>query len=82
MTSEEIIISEDKLIDVFANANFGSISRRDVVKYALLKYAVGYHSGRTAKCILVELGLLTEKGNLTKSGRLYLWSAFYKNIDL
>jgi hypothetical protein len=81
----ENLISEEKLKEVFANANFGITSRRDVVKYALLKSSCGYHNGHTAQCIIQELGLVgkshMKSATLTKLGKQYLWACFgYKNV--
>ncbi len=75
------IISDDEIEHVHANANFGSISKRDVVKYTILKYACGWHSGSFARSIVKEHGLLTKADTLTKKGKRYLWASFGK-IDL
>ena len=77
MTEQEIITDEEIEI-VHANSNFGSTPKRDVVKYALLKAACGYHSGSFATSIIKEHGLVNSKLNLTKKGRMYLWAAFEK----
>ena len=74
--SVEDIISDAEIEKSFANANFGSMSHRNVLRFAVLKCACGYHQGFTSKQIAVELGLLTWKGNITKKGREYLWAAF------
>ena len=70
------LITKETLINVFANADFGTSSRRDVVRYALLKIACGYQNGHTAQCIINELGLCTKKLTLTKKGKEYLYEAF------
>lgn len=70
------IISDTQLDYSFGNANFGSKSKRDVIKYSLLKYASGYSTGSTARIILKELNLLTQKETLSKKGKLYLFAAF------
>ncbi|MCK5614179.1 hypothetical protein KAR91_70595 [Candidatus Pacearchaeota archaeon] len=70
------LICKQTLTKVFANANFGSSSKRDVVRYALLKVACGYDNGHTAQSIINELGLCTKKLTLTKKGREYLYEAF------
>ncbi len=72
----EEIISDEEIERVHANADFGNILKRDVVNYALLKAASGYHNGHTAKTIIIEHGLITHKLNLTKKGKKYLWEAF------
>lgn len=72
----EKLISDQQLIDVFGNANFGDCSKRDIVKYSLLKCACGFRIGYTANQILEELGLVTKKYTITKSGKEYLWASF------
>jgi tRNA(Ile)-lysidine synthase TilS/MesJ len=72
----EKLVSEKKLEVAFGNSNFGDITKREVIKSTLLKYACGYYSGYTAKCIVKELGLITEKLSLTKKGKEYLYYSF------
>lgn len=74
--SVEDIITDEALIKAFGYSNFGDSSKRDVVRYALLKTASGYHNGHTAQCIINELGLTTKKLSLTKKGKEYLYEAF------
>lgn len=76
MDKVEHIISEDRLNEVWGNANFGNVSKRDVINNSVLKCASGYYTGHTAKCILEELGLVTKKWTLTKMGKEYLFVAF------
>lgn len=80
-TVEEYVSDEDLNV-AFGNADFGNISKRDVVRYSLLKYAAGYSTGHTAKCICKELGLITDKEKLSVTGRRYLYLAFYENYSL
>lgn len=70
------IVSDRELEKAFANANFGSMAHRDVLRYAVLKCACGYYQGFTSKTIATELGLITWKGNVTAKGRKYMWDAF------
>ena len=72
----EEITSDDEIERVHAYANFGDISKRDVVRYGLLKCASGYHQGYTAEQIIKEHGLIGKNNTLTKKGRTYLWAAF------
>jgi len=72
----EKLVSSKDLEKAFGNSNFGDITKREVVRGTLLKYACGYYSGHTAKCIVKELGLITEKLTLTKKGKEYLYYAF------
>lgn len=75
MTTKDIIT--DTLIDiVFEGTNFGGQPHRDVVNKNIQQVADGYHIGRTAKCCLVELGLIitddTQSFRLTHVGSTYL----------
>lgn len=72
----EEMITDKRLEKVFRNTNFGNTTKRDVVRYALMKVACHYHNGHTSQCIIEELSLCTEKLNLTKFGREYLYEAF------
>lgn len=77
MTEQEII-SDEEIEAVHANAHFGSISKRDVVRFGLLKCASGYHQGYTSTQIITEHGLVNKEYELTAKGRMYLWAAFGK----
>lgn len=75
MTIEEIVT--DKQLDhAWGNANFGKVSKRDMIRFTLLKSACGYGSGSTARAIVKELGLFTESDKLSKRGQQYLYEAF------
>lgn len=76
MTEEQEIISDEEITRVHANANFGSMSPRQVVRSGVLKCASGWHQGHTSTQILQEHGLITPKYRLTKKGRRYLWAAY------
>lgn len=79
MLEQEIeIITNDELEAVHANANFGNVSKRDVVRYGLLKCASGFHQGHTSTQIITEHGLINKEYELTAKGRSYLWAAFGK----
>ncbi len=75
------IIPDAEIFRVHANANFGEISKRDVVAQALLKCACGYSSGHTAQMIFAEHGLTISSRRkgvsaLTQRGRKYLWATY------
>jgi len=72
----EDIVSDKELKEVFANANFGSMSRREVLKQAVMKCAGRYRQGFTSTQIIEELGLRGKNGNLTKKGGRYLYAAW------
>ena len=76
MTTTELL-SDDLIEKAFENTNFGSMTKRDLVRYGLLKVASGYYNGYTLKSILMELGLIhSQTGNITKLGKQYLYEAF------
>ena len=74
----------DKQIDLaWGNANFGvTHSKREVIANTLLKCASGYHTGHTAKCIVEELGLVTQKWQLRQRGKRYLFAAYSGGLSL
>lgn len=75
----EEIISDEEVERVHANANFGGMSKRDVVNFGVLKCASGYHQGSTSESIIREHGLINKEYELTAKGRTYLWEAFGGN---
>lgn len=70
------IITDEEIEKIHGNANFGGLSKRDVVNYAVLKCASESYQGRTSRRITTEHGLINEKYELTSKGRSYLWAAF------
>lgn len=83
MYEEKDIISEYDLNQVWGNADFGSNkNKRLIIKHALLKCAAGYFTGYTIRQIIVELGLATDRCELTPKGKLYLFTAFSNGISL
>lgn len=72
----EEIISDEEVDKVHANANFGSMSKRDVIKYGVLKVASGYYQGHTSKTICMEHNLIYPDYTLTPKGKEYLWAAW------
>jgi len=82
METVEQIISDEQLNITWGNANFGSMSKRNVVANTLLKCASGHYTGNTAKCIAEELGLVTKKWTLTKLGKRYLFVAYSNGLSV
>jgi hypothetical protein len=75
------MITDEEISKAFAGTNFGARHPRDVIAESLLKYACGYHTGRTARMICLELGLVNERASthvpiLSKKGREYLWESY------
>ncbi len=77
------LVSDEEVERVHANANFGLMSKRDVLSRGVLQTASGFHTGNTMRNIIIEHGLAKSQKNplkvplLTKKGREYLWCAFY-----
>jgi hypothetical protein len=84
--SKSEIVPDEAVERVHAHANFGNMSKREVVDEGVLKYAMGYESGHTQLQILLEHGLIKKprgfnsyKSELTKKGRTY-FRAMYRNV--
>lgn len=84
MEKVEEIVSDEQLNEIWGNANFGgSLTKREVVKGALLKCASGYYTGFTAKQIVSQLGLVNQvKWTLTPKGKKYLFAAFSGGVSI
>ena len=82
MKNPEQIISDDMIEQVHGYANFGPVSKRDVVAEGVLKYAFGYTSGHTQLMIILEHGLVRNprpgryETTLTNKGMAYLRAVF------
>ncbi|GAC1030449.1 hypothetical protein thsps21_12760 [Pseudomonas sp. No.21] len=76
------LVSDEDLEAAWGHANFGGMDRRDVIRFAVLKCASGWHQGHTSQTICRELGLIyRSRYGLTKKGRLYLWEAFGRDSN-
>lgn len=76
MPSTKEIIPDSVIRTVHANADFGSMTPRDVVDEGVYKYAFGFSGGSTQVSILREHGLITAvlggyRANLTAKGKRY-----------
>lgn len=80
-TTKDLIT--DKAINIaWGNANFGEkLDKRTIIASALLKYACGYYTGHTIKCICSELGLRNDNG-LTEIGKKYLYAHYSNGISM
>lgn len=78
----QALITDEQLDNAWGNANFGKVSKRDLIANTLLKCASGYNTGHTAKCICQQLGLITTKYTLTVKGKKYLWVSHYQGKSL
>ena len=76
-TIEELsnIITEEQISKAWGNANFGSVSKHEVILETLKKVAQGWGTGHTAMCIVQELGLVEKRNQsvgLSDKGLDYL----------
>lgn len=83
-TTPQDIISDADVVRVHANANFGSVTPRDVLADGVWKYSMGHSGGWTQMVILREHGLITKckrgcKAVLTAKGKAYLRSLNTRN---
>jgi len=76
------IVNDQELDIAWGNADFGNNDKRHIIKHAVLKCASGYYTGRTAKNIIIELGLAYERWELTPKGKQYLFAAFSNGISI
>ena len=73
------IISDKEVERVHGNADFGTVSKRDVISHGLLTIASDYYQGSAARRILKTHKLITSDYKLTEQGKEYLYTAFAKN---
>ena len=77
--SVEEIVSDDELNEVWGSANFGTLTKREVVYDTLLKCLGGYATGHTARHIVKDLQLIHfKRWALTKRGQQYLYLCIIK----
>ena len=79
--SEEELVSDEALDEAWGHANFGGMTKREVIRLGTLKCLAGWHQGHTSKTICTELGLISEKYKVTAKGKAYLWLAFGKRTN-
>jgi hypothetical protein len=69
------IVTDDEIAEAWGHANFGSLSRRNIIIDTLTKVAQGWGTGHTAMCIVRELGLVERRNDqdgLSDKGLKYL----------
>jgi len=82
MSAIDDIISDEAVTRVHGHANFGSMTPREVLAEGVLKYAMGYSTGHTQMCILLEHKLIQKPrpgkyhSRLTKLGQRYMRAAY------
>ena len=73
----EEIITDEQLNEAWGNAYFGKgRTKRDILRYGLLKSTCLFHNGSICQSIITKLGLVTGNNAITEKGRKYLWAAF------
>lgn len=76
MTDLERIVTDEELAEAYGNADFGSMTPREVVKIGILKAASGFYQGSTSRAILIDLKLIRDDYVITPKGKQYLWTAW------
>ena len=76
------IVTDEQVKLAWGNANFGAAQPREVIANTLLKCVCGYATGRTARVICEELGLITPDWQLSQRGKAYLFAAYSGGISL
>lgn len=72
-------IADEYIARHFEGTNY---NYRDIVGKGCLSAMAGYHNGHTTQCILINMGLITEKLRLTKRGREFLfWHFNYQPVN-
>lgn len=83
MDKVEELVSDEAIEKAWGTADFGSMSKRDIIKGALLKCVAGYHTGYTAKRILWDLKLVkANKWEITRLGGYYLFAAYSNGVSV
>lgn len=70
-------ITDEYIAKHFENTNYGRTNYRDILGYGCLSAMAGFPNGHTTQRILINMGLVTGKLNLTKRGREFLFWHFY-----
>ncbi|WFQ80743.1 hypothetical protein PXH59_06400 [Xenorhabdus sp. SF857] len=69
-------ITDEYITEHFKGTNYGHENHRAIIEQGCLKTMAGYSNGGTTKSILIKMGLITERGKLTKLGREFLYRSF------
>jgi len=76
------IVTDAQIKEAWGNANFGQLSQREVIANTCLKCACGFQTGRTARSIVEDLGLVTPDWQLSQRGKAYLYAAYSGGSNL
>jgi len=75
----ETNVRDFEVEEAFAGTNFGTADHRITLEQGVLQIACGYATGGTLFSIMVKLGLVTRKSNITKKGRAFMFAAFHQD---
>lgn len=70
-------ITDEEIAAAFKGTNFGHMRHRELLEQGCLKCMAGYISGYTLTGIMKSLGLVTDKFNLTKKGKMFCYYSFH-----
>jgi len=82
METVQDLITDNQINISWGNADFGEVSRRELIANSLLKCASGYSTGSTAKYILEDLGLVSKDWELSHKGQRYLFAAYSNGVSV
>ena len=68
-------VTDADIVTAFEGTDFGLTDHRHLLALSVLKKALNYHCGHTITQIMVRMGLTTEEGRVTKTGRLFCYEA-------
>ena len=74
----ETNISDAEIRGAFKGTFFGTLDHRKMLEFSVLKMLVGYSCGHVLTRIMRDLGLITEKGNVTVKGKRFCRAAFHE----
>lgn len=67
------MITDEQITEAFKGTSFGpNPNHKKIIVDTLLKLAIGFGTGRTAKCICLELGLLSGKMQPNTKGKRFM----------
>ncbi|HHV7361111.1 TPA: hypothetical protein ACUNBO_003796 [Morganella morganii] len=75
-------ITDEYIAKHFEGTNYGHTNYRDIVGKGCLSAMAGYSNGYATQRILINMGLTTEKLQLTTRGREFLfWHFVYQPVN-
>lgn len=77
----EELVTDAELDEAWGGANFGDMTKREVIRQGTLKCLAGWHQGHTSKTMCIALGLINDKYKVTAKGRAYIWLSCAKGSN-